>query len=308
MIGSQLHLKVLDIDYAARHGFKRGYSGLAGAARRTRRYESETRLKKRSSNENTGRTILHEAAKRGNAGVVEHLIAAHLDLDAQDADGNTPLHLAASSGDLPTVRTLLAGNADKTIRNGRGETPEILARKRGWKEVAEQLSRWTSAWDVLKQANAKADEALARVPRKVDNSPAVARAKKLLKCKEAAHGADSTHLTITLSRLSDLLAAEDRFGEAITTLKRAIKITVSAQVKTTPMSTRSFATWEASTTSGEAAACCCIVRGRDSDVRSQRWCEQHGRDTHFGRRCASSYGARKSRCCREDVIKGATYR
>ena len=218
--------EVLDIEYASRHGFKRGFSGLGSAARRTRRFESEARLRKRGVDPKTGRSVLHEAAKRGSVGVVEHLIASKLDPNAKDKKGNTPLHLAAAAGDLTTVRALLSGNADKEIKNKKEETPEQVARARGWHAVARQLSTWTSAWDNLKEMNEMYDKELQKWPRKIDDSPAVARAKKLLKCKEAAHGTDSARLVITLSRLSELYVKEERFGEAIQSLKRALRLTL----------------------------------------------------------------------------------
>jgi len=59
----------------------------------------------------TKRTILHDAAKGGQANIIRELIAKKLKVNASDRDGVTPLMLAASSGSEEAARLLIDNKA-----------------------------------------------------------------------------------------------------------------------------------------------------------------------------------------------------
>lgn len=66
-----------------------------------------------------GWTPLHAACAAGNLDVIDELIAAGADIDAQTTDGeqNTPLHLASQRGNVKVVTKLLENGAEATIKN-----------------------------------------------------------------------------------------------------------------------------------------------------------------------------------------------
>ena len=59
-----------------------------------------------------GRTALHEAARGGHMGVIEHLLAAGAVADSPDYSGFTPLMRATAAGHRGAVARLLAAGAD----------------------------------------------------------------------------------------------------------------------------------------------------------------------------------------------------
>jgi cytohesin len=73
-----------------------------------------------------GRTLLHEAAERGNSGFVRALVDADADLAAVDSNGRTPLHLAARETHTEVVRALLELGAPATALDARGRSPRQL--------------------------------------------------------------------------------------------------------------------------------------------------------------------------------------
>ncbi len=60
---------------------------------------------------------LHEAAKKGQNGVVEQLLAAGADINAKDDSGETALHCAARAGHSKIVRVLIAKGADVNAKD-----------------------------------------------------------------------------------------------------------------------------------------------------------------------------------------------
>ena len=68
---------------------------------------------------------LHKAARKGNLGAVNRLIARGANPNARDESGGTPLHLAAWRGYVGIVQALLVGGADPNAwsRENRGKTP-----------------------------------------------------------------------------------------------------------------------------------------------------------------------------------------
>ena len=76
-------------------------------------------------------TALHLAADIGHDGIVELLLEAGADVDADIDDGRTALHLAAEKGYASVVERLLAAGADPNVQDGNGNTPLHLAAGRG---------------------------------------------------------------------------------------------------------------------------------------------------------------------------------
>jgi uncharacterized protein len=79
----------------------------------------------------TGNTALHAAVAGKRHEIVDLLVEAGADVNAQDADGWTPLNLAAHEGVPETVRLLLANRADPTIPANNGQTPAQTAEREG---------------------------------------------------------------------------------------------------------------------------------------------------------------------------------
>jgi ankyrin repeat protein len=79
----------------------------------------------------TGNTPLHAAVAGKRHELVELLVEAGADVNAQDADGWTPLNLAAHEGIPETVSLLLANRADPTIPANNGQTPVQTAEREG---------------------------------------------------------------------------------------------------------------------------------------------------------------------------------
>lgn len=82
-----------------------------------------------------GQTALILAADRGDAELLEVLIARSVDLDAQDTLGRTALHAAARSNAPDCFRMLLEAGADPTRRTCEGKTPTILAAELGRERI-----------------------------------------------------------------------------------------------------------------------------------------------------------------------------
>ncbi|EDO39766.1 predicted protein [Nematostella vectensis] len=81
------------------------------------------------SKANNGWTPVLLASYFGHKDVVEILIKAGADINAQNGMGYTALHLASFTGRTAVVLLLLENNADVTIINGEGKTPSQVANK-----------------------------------------------------------------------------------------------------------------------------------------------------------------------------------
>lgn len=76
------------------------------------------------TDDDTGGTPLHEAAKSGHVDVVEMLLARGASVDSRNRYGETPLYLAAAWGHSSVARRLLECGADPGACNGEGESPQ----------------------------------------------------------------------------------------------------------------------------------------------------------------------------------------
>lgn len=70
-----------------------------------------------------GRTALHYAADEGDVRLVEQLLGAGADPNAQDKNGWTPLHFAAQANAAGAVSALLRAGATTEARDTFGNTP-----------------------------------------------------------------------------------------------------------------------------------------------------------------------------------------
>jgi ankyrin repeat protein len=75
----------------------------------------------------------------GQGDVVQQLLAAHADPDAQNEFGDTPLIIASRRGDLGLVRRLLEAGAGSRLRNRDHSTAADIAQARGFHKIAEVL-------------------------------------------------------------------------------------------------------------------------------------------------------------------------
>lgn len=69
-----------------------------------------------------GMALIHWAADRGCAHVLQAVLDAGADVNRQDADGQTALHYACSVGHADCVRGLLAAGAERTAKDAEGVT------------------------------------------------------------------------------------------------------------------------------------------------------------------------------------------
>jgi len=107
-----------------------------------------------------GRTPLHDAAMWGQKEVAALLLARGADVNARDFRQRTPLHLAAIRGQKEMVEFLLANGADPNATDSRGRTPLDLC----WlfhKSVA----------DVLRQHRGQGSAADSSPPTEPANAP-----------------------------------------------------------------------------------------------------------------------------------------
>ena len=78
---------------------------------------------------------LHEAARDGDVGAIERLLAAGVAIDAQDADGRTPVMVATVARRVGAVRSLVAAGADVDIRDNRLDNVFLYAGAEGLLDI-----------------------------------------------------------------------------------------------------------------------------------------------------------------------------
>ena len=78
---------------------------------------------------------LHEAAARGDLGVIADLLSQGLDIDARDADGRTPVMVATVARQTAAVRALVDAGADVDIRDDRLQNPFLYAGAEGLLDI-----------------------------------------------------------------------------------------------------------------------------------------------------------------------------
>lgn len=84
-------------------------------------------------------TVLHGAAHLGDYELVQSLLAAGCDVNAQDDNGHTPLHWAAFNNSPNVVRLLIEQGAAVNVAGSDGWTPLHRAAFEGNTDVAELL-------------------------------------------------------------------------------------------------------------------------------------------------------------------------
>lgn len=84
-----------------------------------------------------GKRALDIACLKGDAEVVELLLAHGAEVNAKDAeDGSAPLHIGASFGRTDAVKALVSRGGDIKLKNAKGLTAFDLAVRNGYKELA----------------------------------------------------------------------------------------------------------------------------------------------------------------------------
>lgn len=92
-----------------------------------------------NSADETGRTAMHSACRKGRAGVVSFLLKCKADAEATAKDGKTPLFVAADAGREDTVRLLLSVRARVDAVDRRGWSPLRACCGHGHAAVARML-------------------------------------------------------------------------------------------------------------------------------------------------------------------------
>ena len=96
-----------------------------------------------------GFSVLHVAARGGNAEVIRELLSAGCDINATNNDGGTPLHVAACQGKTEAALELIEHGAEKAIVAGTIGTPLHQAAFRGHASTVKELLKAGCLVDVV---------------------------------------------------------------------------------------------------------------------------------------------------------------
>ena len=88
---------------------------------------------------NSLNAALREACKKGNEEVVNHLIAAKVDVNVADIYRFTPLMIASQAGHEAIVEKLIQAGADINVKGEHGKTALMLACSRGHIYIVKKL-------------------------------------------------------------------------------------------------------------------------------------------------------------------------
>lgn len=80
-------------------------------------------------------TPLHQAAARGDARAIAHLLGQGAAIDARDAQGRTPLLLATHGNHVQAARLLIGAGADVNAKDSIQDSPYLYAGARGHLEI-----------------------------------------------------------------------------------------------------------------------------------------------------------------------------
>jgi ankyrin repeat protein len=106
-----------------------------------------------SQTADNGDTLLHLAARYGNAHTVRILIEKYgfnlKDINSVNNSQQTPLYLACQKGEVEAIKILFKYNADLFIKDNKGKSPLHIAFKRGHEEVILLLTKLILASELL---------------------------------------------------------------------------------------------------------------------------------------------------------------
>lgn len=94
--------------------------------------------------DNEGRGLLHVAAERGHAALIQPLVQMGADIEADDHNANAPLHTAASFGHAAVVDALADAGAKLEVLDVGDRTPMMRACLSGRFDAAQHLLKWGS--------------------------------------------------------------------------------------------------------------------------------------------------------------------
>jgi len=92
-----------------------------------------------------GRSVLHEAIRKEQVGIVKLLLNAGAVISKKDADNNTPLHSACRMGNKEIISMLLS--APLYVRNAQGATPLDLLPQDSTE--SDEIRRWSSTTPIF---------------------------------------------------------------------------------------------------------------------------------------------------------------
>jgi ankyrin repeat protein len=84
--------------------------------------------------------LMHVPAERGDAAILETMLACGFDPNVKDHDGVTALHRAAMAGHVEAVRALLEGGASVNALDGMFSGTPLLWASHGWKNNPHQTA------------------------------------------------------------------------------------------------------------------------------------------------------------------------